>query len=149
MAEIPTRWQFDIELEGLEDAAAPHSDLMPVYRKHVLAAYDAALARIAELEASSAGEVSEFNAGFHAYETGVPVDEEPSDTAYDVWRAGWAWAAFEPLRARIAELEAALKDIIAARDEGTLVSWRHYDWDSADAVMGEPRRMFASASKEA
>jgi hypothetical protein len=51
-------------------------------------------------------EIAEFNAGFDAYEAGVPVDHEPSDTQYDVWRTGWAWAAFEPMHERIAELEA-------------------------------------------
>ena len=73
-------------------------------RENVLAAYDALAARIQAADA----EVVEFNAGFDAYGAGVPVENEPSDTAHDVWRVGWAWAAFPHLTARVAELEAQL-----------------------------------------
>ena len=73
-------------------------------RAALLVAYDAQAARIQAADA----EVVEFNAGFDAYGAGVPVENEPSDTAHDVWRVGWAWAAFPHLTARVAELEAQL-----------------------------------------
>ena len=69
----------------------------------LVAAYDALAARIQAADA----EVAEFNAGFDAYGAGVPVENEPSDTAHDVWRVGWAWAAFPYLVKRVAELEAS------------------------------------------
>ena len=58
------------------------------------------------LKAAYAGEVAEFNAGFDAYRRGESFDDEPADVQYDVWRAGWAWAAFEPMRKEIAALTA-------------------------------------------
>lgn len=85
----------------------------------LLAAYDAMAARIAELEAerdaaraeaqarleSCNAEADEFNAGFDAYRAGLSPDDEP-EVAHDVWRVGYAWAAYDTHIARIAELEA-------------------------------------------
>lgn len=50
-------------------------------------------------------EISEFNDGVTAYLSGVPIEDEPDSTNYDVWKCGWAWAAFEPMKKHIAELE--------------------------------------------
>ena len=55
-----------------------------------------------------AAEIDEFNAGYDAMLAGVPFEQEPSDTHYDEWGIGWAWAAFDGLRKRIAELELSM-----------------------------------------
>ena len=93
-------------------------------------AYDAQAARIAEMEArvkellvSDDGAVDEFNAGYKAYVDGVPVEQEPPSVVYDEWRMGWAWAAFEPMRKRIAELEAILDTLLEhSREEAEVDS---------------------------
>jgi hypothetical protein len=40
-------------------------------------------------------EVDEFNAGFDAFEKGLTLDDEPSDTHHDQWCVGWVWAQHE------------------------------------------------------
>lgn len=49
-------------------------------------------AQVAKLEADYAAEVAEMNAGYSAYKQGQRIDEEPSNTRFDVWRIGWVWA---------------------------------------------------------
>ena len=93
----PERSQ-DFDPDGAEAIASMIAD-HDEWEKH-------SLTRLVEQIAEHAGEIDEFNAGFAAYEEGIDVALEPADTKYDVWRAGWAWAAFEPMRARITELEA-------------------------------------------
>ena len=48
---------------------------------------------IAKLKREAAEEVEEFNAGYSAFEDGVPIENEPA-TKYDVWRIGWVWAQY-------------------------------------------------------
>lgn len=46
-------------------------------------------------------EVDEFNAGYEAAQQGLPESAEPSDTKYDVWKCGYAWAMFDKLKAEV------------------------------------------------
>lgn len=82
-----------------------------------------------ELKREYDEEVAEFNAGFEAYRSGIHYDDEPHDTKYDQWRCGWAWAAFDVLRATVAE---QARQIEAARELLTTLDWN--DWsDKVDA----------------
>lgn len=49
---------------------------------------------LAEAQKYYGDEVDEFNAGYAAYEAGLLLASEPSDTPHDQWRVGWAWAKF-------------------------------------------------------
>lgn len=46
-------------------------------------------------------EVGEFNAGFDAGQRGLPESTEPNDVKHDVWKCGYAWGAFENLKAQV------------------------------------------------
>ena len=111
---IPTRDEFEDHIKGhgvllglyYANESILGDDTLVNAEKHkqaALATYDAQAARIQAADA----EVAEFNRGFDAYGAGVPLENEPSDTAHDVWRVGWAWAAFPHLIKRVAELEAS------------------------------------------
>lgn len=49
-------------------------------------------------------EVDEFNAGYDACKAGELVENEPGDMPHDMWRPGYAWAAFDDLRAEVKRL---------------------------------------------
>ena len=63
---------------------------------------------VARLRVSIDADTAEFNAGFAAYQAGVPCEAEPSDIVHDSWRVGWAWGAFPDLQAEVARLRTAL-----------------------------------------
>ena len=54
-------------------------------------------AEVERLKADYAAEVAEFNAGYQAGKEGKGLDAEPPETPHDVWRAGYAWGAFDGL----------------------------------------------------
>lgn len=62
-----------------------------------------------DLEADEADEVAEFNAGFEAAKAGKTLDDEPSETRFDVWRVGFAWQKFDGLVAEVERLKALLR----------------------------------------
>lgn len=117
----------------------------------LLAAYDAMAARIAELEAerdaaraeaqarleSYNSEADEFNAGFDAYRAGLSPDDEP-EVAHDVWRVGYAWAAYDTHIARIAELEAACERALEGLRAPTHAANDHNceDWPPGQGCRG-------------
>lgn len=112
--------------------------------------YDAMAARIAELEAerdaaraeaqarleSYNSEADEFNAGFDAYRAGLSPDDEP-EVAHDVWRVGYAWAAYTHI-ARIAELEAACERALEGLRAPTHAANDHNceDWPPGQGCRG-------------
>ena len=100
---------FHVRCGAYDAATTAARDRRDKAQKAVTGAFAEEFARILRLECEAISEVSEFNAGFDAYGKGIPVENEPPDTEYDQWRSGWAWGTFEPMRARIAELEAMLK----------------------------------------
>jgi hypothetical protein len=48
-------------------------------------------------------ETEEFNAGYDAALRGEPIDNEPSNTPYDVWCIGWVWGDYQ--KRKVAKLE--------------------------------------------
>ena len=113
MAEIPTRLQFHFALDGLEDAAAQRSDLVPVYRKRVLAVYDALAAEVrlvrernAELAAQRLelddrayydGRIAELEAALH---TLVDLCDGDSPAIYDWWYCSYDCSPVEDAEGR-------------------------------------------------
>jgi len=71
----------------------------------------------ARLESYNA-EVDEFSAGFDAYRAGLSLYDQP-EVIYDVWRVGYAWAAYNAQVKRIKALEAMLKRVQWAHDLGS------------------------------
>lgn len=109
---------------SIDSWARDAQERMDTAEDGLLAVYDAMAERIAELEAerdaaraeaqarleSHNAEVDEFSAGFDAYRAGLSFYDQP-EVIYDVWRVGYAWAAYDAQVERIAELEAMLKRI--------------------------------------
>lgn len=56
------------------------------------------------------GEVDEFNAGYEACKAGQPIEAEPSDLPFDVWRQGWMVADYERMSAELSTLRRQLAD---------------------------------------
>jgi hypothetical protein len=62
-------------------------------------------------------EVDEFNAGHTAFTEGRSVDDEPSGLKYDVWRAGFAFAAFASLKSDKEKLIREMREAHARLNE--------------------------------
>jgi uncharacterized coiled-coil protein SlyX len=56
-------------------------------------------AEVERLKREQAEEVAEFNAGYDARRAGKPDSDEPYGIKYDVWKCGYAWAAYDDLKA--------------------------------------------------
>jgi len=131
------------ELEAALDAAIKdrdwHSEQLDRRSERIAeleAERDAARAEAqARLESYNA-EVDEFSAGFDAYRAGLSLYDQP-EVIYDVWRVGYAWAAYDAQVERIAELEAAceraLDYLTGARNEGGNI-------DALRAALGKDER---------
>ena len=57
------------------------------------------------LRAESDSETDEFNAGFDAFQIGQRIEDAP-ETTLDMWRVGYAFAAFEFLKTENVRLRA-------------------------------------------
>ena len=109
---------------SIDSWARDAQERMDTAEDGLLAVYDEMTGRIAELEGerdaaraeaqarleSYNAEVDELNAGFDAYRAGLSLYDQP-EVVYDVWRVGYAWAAYDAQVERIAELEAMLKRV--------------------------------------
>ena len=77
-------------------------------------------AEIDKQRAEHNAEVDEFNAGYEAAQQGLPESSEPSDTKYDVWKCGYAWGAFEKLKAEIDLLRPIIEACQLAKRNGLI-----------------------------
>lgn len=64
---------------------------------------------IERLQKERIEEVAEFNAGYDCAQRGGSIHDEPDQTPHDQWCCGFAWGAFERLRA---EADGLLKENI-------------------------------------
>jgi len=90
----------------------------------------------ARLESYNA-EVDELNAGFDAYRAGLSLYDQP-EVIYDVWRVGYAWAAYDAQTERIAELEAACERALEGLRAPTHAANDHNceDWPPGQGCRG-------------
>jgi len=79
-------------------------------------------AELARLKQRYNDEVAEFNAGFEAAKGGKSIDDEPNNCPFDVWKCGFAWGAFDGLRAELTALRERVKDY--EEDRRTIMSER-------------------------
>lgn len=114
--QLDRRSERIAELEGERDAARAEAQ--------------------ARLESYNA-EVDEFSAGFDAYRAGLSLDDQP-EVVYDVWRVGYAWAAYDAQVERIAELEAACERALEGLRAPTHAANDHNceDWPPGQGCRG-------------
>ena len=96
-----------------------------------------ARAEVDKLKADYDSEIDQFNAGYEAGKSGVPLDEAEqkwrmlNDDDHDVFAPGYTWGAWDrtqatatALRERIDELEAAAKAYIDLYQADKLIPWQ-------------------------
>lgn len=88
------------------------------------------------------GEVDEFNAGYEACRAGQPIEAEPSELHFDVWRQGWMVADYERMSAEVADLRRQLEHANRWRDNEILAA------NEARADAADLRRQLAETQAE-